>query len=74
MATIQQKAAQTDASITRLNDLFDTRLPPVVQEESETEEDVHAQPIMVEDPNNSGRLIVQPNPRWFAHLLQIRIR
>ncbi|KAI8529819.1 hypothetical protein RHMOL_Rhmol11G0003600 [Rhododendron molle] len=63
ITTIQQRAAQTDANITRLNDLFDTRLPLVVQEESEAEEDVHTQPIMVEDPNNPGRLIVQPNPR-----------
>lgn len=63
ITAIQQRAAQTDANITRLNDLLDTRLPPVVQEDGEAEEDVHAQPIMVEDPNNPGRLIVQPNPR-----------
>ncbi|KAI8559681.1 hypothetical protein RHMOL_Rhmol04G0192700 [Rhododendron molle] len=49
---IQQRATQTDANIAYLNDLFDTHLPPTVQEEGKTEEDVHAQPIMVEDPNN----------------------
>ncbi|KAI8529840.1 hypothetical protein RHMOL_Rhmol11G0005600 [Rhododendron molle] len=63
IATIQQRAAQTDDNITHLNDLFDTRLPPAIQKESEAEEDVHTQPIMVEDLNNPGRLIVQPNHR-----------
>ncbi|KAI8524819.1 hypothetical protein RHMOL_Rhmol13G0179700 [Rhododendron molle] len=46
-----------------MNELFDTRLPPPLEEESEAEEDPHVQWVMVEDPNNPGRVIVQHNPR-----------
>ncbi|KAI8568213.1 hypothetical protein RHMOL_Rhmol02G0180500 [Rhododendron molle] len=63
ITAMQQRAAQTDANITRLTELFDTRIPPPLEEESEAEEDPHAQPVMVEDPNNPGRLIVYQNPR-----------
>ncbi|KAI8550490.1 hypothetical protein RHMOL_Rhmol06G0111000 [Rhododendron molle] len=48
ITVMQQRAAQTDANITRLNELFDTRIPPSLEEESEAEEDVHVQPVMVE--------------------------
>ncbi|KAI8524812.1 hypothetical protein RHMOL_Rhmol13G0179000 [Rhododendron molle] len=70
ITAIQQRAAQTNANITRLNELFDTRIPPPLKEESEAEEDPHAQPIMIEDPNNPRRLIVHQNPRIVMHLLQ----
>ncbi|KAI8535483.1 hypothetical protein RHMOL_Rhmol10G0178000 [Rhododendron molle] len=63
ITAMQQRSAQTDANITRLNELFDTRLPPPLEEESKAEEDPHAQPIMIEDPNNPARLIVHQNPR-----------
>ncbi|KAI8550616.1 hypothetical protein RHMOL_Rhmol06G0121500 [Rhododendron molle] len=66
ITAMQQRAAQTDANITRLNEFFDTRIPPPLEEESEAEEDVHVQRVMVEDPNNPGRLIVQHNP-WIVH-------
>ncbi|KAI8571880.1 hypothetical protein RHMOL_Rhmol01G0154300 [Rhododendron molle] len=63
ITAMQQRAAQTDANVTRLNELFDTRIPPPLEEESEAEDDPHVQRVMVEDPNNPGRVIVQHNPR-----------
>ncbi|KAI8560120.1 hypothetical protein RHMOL_Rhmol04G0231200 [Rhododendron molle] len=63
LATMQQRSTQTDANITRLNDLINARLPPPLEEEGEDDEDDQEQPIMVPDPNHEGRLIVQPNPR-----------
>ncbi|KAI8568451.1 hypothetical protein RHMOL_Rhmol02G0200500 [Rhododendron molle] len=62
-ATMQQRSDQTDANITHLNDLINTRLSPPLEEEGEDDEDDQEQPIMVPDPNNPGRLIVQHNPR-----------
>ncbi|KAI8559724.1 hypothetical protein RHMOL_Rhmol04G0196300 [Rhododendron molle] len=62
ITTKQQKAAQTDTNITHLNDLINTRLPQAPEEEGDDDEDVHEQPIMIEDPNHAGRLIVLPNP------------
>ncbi|KAI8559900.1 hypothetical protein RHMOL_Rhmol04G0211700 [Rhododendron molle] len=63
ITTMQQRAIQTDANITRLNDLINTRLPPPLEEEGEDDEDDQEQPIMVSDPNHKGRLFVQPNPK-----------
>ncbi|KAI8572312.1 hypothetical protein RHMOL_Rhmol01G0187900 [Rhododendron molle] len=63
ITAIQQRATQTDASITRLNDLINTRLPPPLEEESEDDKDDQEHPVMVPNPNHKGRLIVQPNPR-----------
>ncbi|KAI8535882.1 hypothetical protein RHMOL_Rhmol10G0209100 [Rhododendron molle] len=63
ITTMQQRSAQTDANITRLNDLVNTRLPPPPDEGGEDDEDDQEQPIMIPDPNHEGRLIVQHNPR-----------
>ncbi|KAI8542836.1 hypothetical protein RHMOL_Rhmol08G0170500 [Rhododendron molle] len=60
---MQQRSAQTDANITRLNDLINTRLPPPLEEEGEDDESDQEQPILVEDPYSPGRLIVQHNLR-----------
>ncbi|KAI8550544.1 hypothetical protein RHMOL_Rhmol06G0115600 [Rhododendron molle] len=61
ITAIQQRATQTDANITRLNDLINTRLLAPLEEEGEDDEDDQEQPVMVPDPNHEGRLIVQPN-------------
>ncbi|KAI8530377.1 hypothetical protein RHMOL_Rhmol11G0053400 [Rhododendron molle] len=63
ITTMQQRAIQTDANITRLNDLINTRLLPPLEEEGEDDEDDQEQPVMFPDPNHEGRLIVQPNTR-----------
>jgi hypothetical protein len=64
MAAMQQKAAQTDNNMARLNDLINTRLPPPLEEEDEVDEAHQEQPIFIPDPNHEGRLImVHPNPR-----------
>ncbi|KAI8563546.1 hypothetical protein RHMOL_Rhmol03G0118600 [Rhododendron molle] len=63
ITAMQQRAIQTDANITRLNDLINTCLPPPLEEEGEDDEDGQEQPVMVLDPNHEGRLIIQPNPR-----------
>ncbi|KAI8538691.1 hypothetical protein RHMOL_Rhmol09G0124600 [Rhododendron molle] len=63
ITTMQQRAIPTDANITRLNDLINTRFSPPLEEEGEDDEDDQEQPVMVPEPNHEGRLIVQPNPR-----------
>ncbi|KAI8555291.1 hypothetical protein RHMOL_Rhmol05G0163300 [Rhododendron molle] len=63
IVSMQQRATQTDANITHLNDLIYTCPPPPLEEEGEDNEDDQEQPILVLDPRNEGRLIVQPNPR-----------
>ncbi|KAI8572793.1 hypothetical protein RHMOL_Rhmol01G0228000 [Rhododendron molle] len=63
ITAMQQRAIQTDANITHLNDLINTRLPPPLEEEGEDDEDDQEQSVMVPDPNHERRLIVQPNPR-----------
>ncbi|KAI8542773.1 hypothetical protein RHMOL_Rhmol08G0165800 [Rhododendron molle] len=63
ITAIQQRATQTDANITRPNDLINTHLPPPLEEEGEDDEDDQEQPGMVPDSNHERRLTVQPNPR-----------
>ncbi|KAI8555263.1 hypothetical protein RHMOL_Rhmol05G0161300 [Rhododendron molle] len=73
ITAMQQRSAQTDANITRLNDLINTRLPPPLEEEGEDDEDDQKQPIVVPDPNHEGRLIGQHNPRDGAFVLTASI-
>ncbi|KAI8550666.1 hypothetical protein RHMOL_Rhmol06G0125300 [Rhododendron molle] len=58
--TTQQRATQTDANINQLNDLVNTRLPSVLEAKGKDDEDVHKEPVFIEDPNHARRLIVQP--------------
>ncbi|KAI8542636.1 hypothetical protein RHMOL_Rhmol08G0153100 [Rhododendron molle] len=60
--TMQQRSYQTDANITRLNDLINTRLPPPLEDEGEDDEDDQEQPIMIPDPNSLGRNVPIANP------------
>ncbi|KAI8547728.1 hypothetical protein RHMOL_Rhmol07G0218200 [Rhododendron molle] len=41
ITVIQQRAIQSDANITRLNDLINTRLPPPFEEEGKDDKDDH---------------------------------